>query len=97
MLLVTGYNLCNKRPTDHSSMPRSSAKATQAIATVLLDVTNTMQGCDINWSAWHYCTSNVTKPFTMILSIIKHTNVLKTLIITRNRHITNKITLQNTI
>ena len=41
MLLVTGYNLCNKRPTDHSWMPRSSAKATQAIATVLLDVTNT--------------------------------------------------------
>ena len=49
MLLVTGYNLCNKRPTDHSWMPRSSAKATQAIATVLLDVTDTIQGCDINW------------------------------------------------
>ena len=97
MLLVTGYNLCNKRPTDHSWMPRSSAKATQAIATILPDIANTIYECDINWSDWHYRTSNVMNTVKHILYIIKHTNVLKTLIITRNRHITNKITLQNTI
>ena len=39
MLLVNGCNLRNTRPT--ALHPRSSAKATQAIATVLLDVVNT--------------------------------------------------------